>query len=72
MLRTFDSRLQPYNIARGKLAISTRDLSAITGAYDYATQRRWNGQDAELIAFSMKSSTQFDGESASGEGPDDK
>jgi len=64
--------LQPKDIARGKLAVSTRDLSALTGKYNYETQRRWNGRDAALIAFSMKSSTQFDGESASGEGSDDK
>jgi hypothetical protein len=64
--------LQPKDIARGKLGFSTRDLTAITGAYDHATQRRWNGRDASLVAFSMKSSTGFDGESASGEGPDDK
>lgn len=64
--------LQPKNIARGKLAVSTRDLSALTGQYNYATQRRWNGRDAALVAFSMKSSTQFDGEHSTGEGPDDK
>ncbi|UTD29367.1 hypothetical protein [Bradyrhizobium sp. WD16] len=64
--------VQPKDLARGKLGTSTQDLSAITGAYNHTTQRRWNGQDASLIAFSMKSSTQFDGESASGEGPDDK
>jgi hypothetical protein len=64
--------LQPNDIARGKLAVSTRDLSGLTGRYDHTTQRRWNGKDAALIAFSMKSSTQFDGEQASGEGADDK
>lgn len=64
--------VQPKDLARGKLGVSTQDLSAITGPYSHDTQRRWNGHDASLVAFSMKSSTQFDGESASGEGPDDK
>jgi hypothetical protein len=64
--------LQPKDLARGKLGISTRDLSAITGSYSHTTQRRWNGKDATLIAYSMKSSTQFDGEHSSGEGADDK
>ncbi len=64
--------LQPKDLATGKLGVSTQDLTAITGAYDHETQRRWNGRDASLIAFSMKSSTQFDGESSTGEGPDDK
>lgn len=64
--------LEPKDIARGKLGISTTDLTALTGEYSHATQRRWNGRDASLIAFSMKSSTRFDGESSSGEGPDDR
>lgn len=64
--------LQPKDIARGKLGFSTQDLSALTGNYDYSTQRRWNGHDAALIAYSMKSSTAFDGEHASGESSDDK
>jgi hypothetical protein len=64
--------LQPKDLARGKLAVSTRDFTALTGDYNHATQRRWNGRDVQLLAFSMKSSTRFDGESASGEGPDDK
>lgn len=64
--------LRPKDLARGKLAMSARDLSALTGAYSYRTQRRWNGQDVELIAFSMKSSTRWDGESSTGEGPDDR
>ncbi len=72
MLQKKDVMIQPNDLARGKLAVSTRDLSGVTGEYDYATQRRWNGSDAALIAFSMKSSTRFDGESASGEGSDDR
>jgi hypothetical protein len=64
--------LQPNDIARGKLSVSVKDLSALTGGYDHVSQRRWNGRDVQLIAFSMKSSTQFDGESATGEGADDK
>jgi hypothetical protein len=73
MLQSNDAgQLQPIDLARGKLGVSTTDLTALTGPYDHRTQRRWNGNDAALVAFSMKSSTLFDGESKTGEGPDDR
>jgi hypothetical protein len=34
------------------------------GPYDHSLQRRWVGDDANLITWSMKSDTQFDKESS--------
>jgi hypothetical protein len=59
--------LEPKDIARSKQAITVTQLGDITGNYDHKTQRRWNGRDAQLIAFSTKSSTSFDGESKTNE-----
>ncbi|MGZ3854409.1 MAG: hypothetical protein ACXVBX_16565 [Flavisolibacter sp.] len=39
------------------------DLFETGSNYDYTQQRRWVGQDASLIKWSMKSDTTFDGES---------
>lgn len=60
--------LQPRDLARSKQAMTVGQLAAETGDYSHASQRRWNGRDVQLIAFSMKSSTFFDGESKSNEG----
>lgn len=59
--------LQPKDLARSKQAITVGQLALQTGDYNHGTQRRWNGDDAQLIAFSMKSSTGFDGESKTNE-----
>lgn len=59
--------LTAMNLARSKQVSKVSQLAALTGPYDHATQRRWNGADVELITFSMKSSTQFDGESKTNE-----
>jgi hypothetical protein len=47
----------------------SRDMGEISqmltsmGTYDHKLQRRWVGQDASLIEWSLKSDTAFDGES---------
>jgi hypothetical protein len=60
--------LTARDLARAKQAMTVGELAEKTGGYDHATQRRWNGQNAALIRFSMKSSTLFDGESKTNEG----
>ena len=59
--------LQPKDLARSKQAATVDQLAIQTGGYDHRTQRRWNGRDVQLIVFSMKSSTSFDGESKTNE-----
>jgi hypothetical protein len=59
--------LTPMSLARSKQVARIGQLAMLTGNYDHATQRRWNGCDVQLIAFSMKSSTAFDGESKTNE-----
>ena len=54
--------LTPTSLARSKQVARVGQLALLTGNYDHATLRRWNGADVQLIAFSMKSSTSFDGE----------
>ncbi len=60
--------LQPKDLVRSKQAATVDQLALQTGSYDHRTQRRWNGRDVQLIVFSMKSSTFYDGESKKNEG----
>jgi hypothetical protein len=64
--------LTARDLARSKQAMTVGQLAETTGGYNHATQRRWNGQDAALVRFSMKSSTLFDGESKTNEGDPDQ
>jgi hypothetical protein len=50
-------------LARGKMTKEGSTLFESGSGYDHDQQRRWVGQDASLIQWSMKSDTQFDGES---------
>ncbi|NTW84256.1 MAG: hypothetical protein HGB36_12995 [Chlorobiaceae bacterium] len=59
--------LTPKDLARPKGYISHAALVAETGNYDYETQSRWNGNDSNLVKWSTKSSTSWDGESKTNE-----
>ena len=59
--------LTAMNLARSKQVSKVSQLAALSGPYDHVTQRRWDGAGVQLIAFSMKSSTMFDGESKTNE-----
>jgi len=50
-------------LARRKQEASLPPASESMGAYDHRAQRRWVGEDASLIAWTMKSDTSFDKES---------
>lgn len=51
------------DLARRKMsAVSATALLEAMGPYDHKEQRRWVGKNPALIAWAMKSSTQFDGE----------
>ncbi len=51
------------DLARSKEALPPDTGVESMGSYDHSLQRRWVGDDATLIAWSMKSDTQFDKES---------
>jgi hypothetical protein len=51
------------NLAKRKMPTEGSALFESGSSYDHTQQRRWVGQDASLIQWSMKSDTQFDGES---------
>jgi hypothetical protein len=51
------------SLARRKMPTEGSVLGQSGGSYDHTQQRRWVGQDASLIQWSMKSDTSFDGES---------
>jgi len=55
--------LTAKDLARRKIPTKGADLFELGSNYDYAEQRRWVGQDASLIKWSMKSDTTFDHES---------
>lgn len=50
-------------LARRKQEASSPPTSESMGPYDHRAQRRWVGEDASLIAWTMKSDTSFDKES---------
>jgi hypothetical protein len=50
-------------IARPKQPAVTLPSSEMMGNYDHKAQRRWVGEDASLVQWTMKSDTSFDGES---------
>lgn len=50
-------------LARPKQAALTPQNSGGMGEYDHRSQRRWVGEDASLIQWTMKSDTMHDGES---------
>jgi hypothetical protein len=51
------------DIARSKQGAASLPNSQLMGNYDHHAQRRWVGEDASLIQWTMKSDTSFDGES---------
>ncbi len=51
------------DLARRKMSTADSVSFDIGNNYDHAQQRRWVGQDASLIKWSMKSDTSFDNES---------
>lgn len=57
-------------LARNKARIDLIPTSTHDGEYDHATQRRRQILDRETFRQTMKSSTQFDGESDPGSGDD--
>jgi hypothetical protein len=54
--------LTARELARSKKLAGISELESM-GPYDHKQQRRWVGQDASLITWSMKSDTSFDNES---------
>jgi hypothetical protein len=50
-------------LARRKQAPVVAPSNALQGEYDHEKQRRWIGEDASLIEWTMKSDTSFDRES---------
>jgi hypothetical protein len=52
------------DLARAKAALPPGTGFESMGPYDHSQQRRWVGNDAMLITWSMKSDTQFDKESS--------
>jgi hypothetical protein len=54
--------LTAKQLGRTKQAAATPPNSDQMGAYDHTAQRRWVGEDASLIQWTMKSDTSFDGE----------
>jgi hypothetical protein len=54
--------LTARELARSKKMAGIPELDSM-GPYDHNQQRRWVGQDASLITWSMKSDTSFDHES---------
>jgi hypothetical protein len=52
------------DLARAKASLPPETGLESIGPYDHSLQRRWVGEDATLIAWSMKSDTQFDKESS--------
>lgn len=49
-------------LGRRKQPSITLPSSEFMGDYDHKAQRRWVGEDASLIQWTMKSDTSFDGE----------
>jgi hypothetical protein len=56
--------IRAKDLARAKAALPSGNGFETMGAYDHSQQRRWTGDDASLIIWSMKSDTQFDKESS--------
>ena len=54
--------LTAKDLAKPKAALPPDMSLDSIGPYDHSLQRRWVGDDANLIAWSMKSDTQFDKE----------
>lgn len=54
--------LTVQDIARRKKVETSQLKPEAMGPYDHQAQRRWIGEDASLIQWTMKSSTSFDGE----------
>jgi len=50
-------------LARRKQGAVSSPHSELMGPYDHKAQRRWVGEDASLIQWTMKSDTAFDKES---------
>jgi len=50
-------------LARPKMGATVIARPAEMGLYDHQARRRWIGEDATLIQWSMKSDTMHDGES---------
>ncbi len=51
-------------LARAKQREASLPNSQLMGSYDHHAQRRWIGEDASLIQWTMKSDTAHDGESS--------
>jgi hypothetical protein len=51
-------------LARRKQAADVAPPRELMGPYDHKAQRRWVGEDASLIQWTMKSDTAFDHESS--------
>lgn len=51
------------DLSRSKRPTTGTASFELGSSYDHSQQRRWVGQDASLIAWSMKSDTSFDNES---------
>jgi hypothetical protein len=49
-------------LGRPKQRAIVQPNSDSMGTYDHKAQRRWVGEDASLIQWTMKSDTSFDGE----------
>jgi hypothetical protein len=50
-------------LARAKQRKTSLPNSHVMGPYNHHAQRRWIGEDASLIQWTMKSDTMHDGES---------
>lgn len=55
--------LTAKDLAKAKAALPEDKSLESIGPYDHSQQRRWVGEDAKMITWSMKSDTQFDKES---------
>jgi hypothetical protein len=51
-------------LARAKQRETSLPNSQVMGSYDHHAHRRWVGEDASLIKWTMKSDTAHDGESS--------
>jgi hypothetical protein len=58
-----DFMITARQLARRKEAVVSSSHSELMGPYDHKAQRRWVGEDASLIQWTMKSDTSFDHES---------